>query len=93
MMKKSWFLRSEKFVRDYAGGIGTRDLKRLFDQDAAQAFDIVTREHEGPEPTGGLKRYLYRAKILFLGLSFKLTPPRRLAAEARCPFSGHASNY
>jgi serine phosphatase RsbU (regulator of sigma subunit) len=78
MSKKNWFQRSESFVRDYAGGVGARDLKRLFDRDASRAFGVVTREQEGEEPKGDVGRFFYRAKILFLGLSFKLTPPRRV---------------
>jgi len=78
MVKKNWFQRSERFVRDYTGGVGARDLKRLFDRDAARAFGVVTREHDDEQPKGDVGRFFYRAKILFLGLSFKLTPPRRV---------------
>ncbi|MCU0305919.1 MAG: serine/threonine-protein phosphatase [Thermoanaerobaculales bacterium] len=74
----TWFQRSERFVRDYAGGVGGRDLRRLFDRDAAQAFEIVTREHDDAAPAGGWRLLLHRTKILFLGLSFRLTPPRRV---------------
>ncbi len=78
MMKDNWFARAERFVRDYTGGVGAGDLRRLFDRDAAHAFGVVTREHDGAEPKGKFGRFLYRTKILFLGLSFKLSPPRRL---------------
>lgn len=78
MTKTNWFQRAERFVRDYTGGVGAGDLRRLFDRDAAHAFGVVTREHEGAEPKARVKRFFYRAKILFLGLSFKLSPPRRL---------------
>lgn len=77
-MKKSWFAKAERFVRDYTEGVGAGDLRRLFDRDAAHAFGVVTREHEGDEPGGRIRRVLHRAKILFLGLSFKLSPPRRV---------------
>jgi serine phosphatase RsbU (regulator of sigma subunit) len=73
-----WYRRAERFVRDYTGGVGAGDLHRLFDRDAARAFGVVTREHEGSEPPGRVRRFFHRAKILFLGLSFKLTPPRRI---------------
>jgi len=73
-----WFARAERFVRDYTSGVGAGELRRLFDRDAAHAFGVVTREHEGAEPKGKVKRFFYRAKILFLGLSFKLSPPRRV---------------
>jgi serine phosphatase RsbU (regulator of sigma subunit) len=78
MAKKNWFRRAEEFVRDYTEGLGTRDLQRLFDRDAAHAFGVVTRQHEGGEPEGGIRRFIHRARILFLGLSFKLSPPRRV---------------
>jgi sigma-B regulation protein RsbU (phosphoserine phosphatase) len=78
MAKNNWFQRSERFVRDYTGGVGARDLKRLFDRDASHAFGVVTREHEGAEPKNNVRRFFHRAKILFLGLSFKLSPPRRV---------------
>ena len=78
MTKDNWFQRAERFVRDYTGGVGAGDLRRLFDRDAAHAFGVVTREHDGTEPEGKVKRFFHRAKILFLGLSFKLSPPRRV---------------
>jgi serine phosphatase RsbU (regulator of sigma subunit) len=78
MAKSNWFQRSEQFVRDYTGGVGARDLKRLFDRDASRAFGVVTREHDSEEPKSDVGRFFYRAKILFLGLSFKLSPPRRV---------------
>lgn len=78
MTKDNWFQRAERFVRDYTGGVGAGDLRRLFDRDAAHAFGVVTREHEGTEPKSKGWRFLHRAKILFLGLSFKLSPPRRV---------------
>ena len=78
MTKDNWFQRAERFVRDYTGGVGAGDLRRLFDRDAAHAFGVVTREHDGAEPKGKVGRFFHRAKILFLGLSFKLSPPRRV---------------
>ena len=73
-----WFTKAERFVRDYTGGVGAGDLRRLFDRDAVHAFGVVTREHEGAEPKSRVRRFFYRTKILFLGLSFKLSPPRRV---------------
>jgi sigma-B regulation protein RsbU (phosphoserine phosphatase) len=74
------FQRFESFVREYTAGLDGRGMRRLFDQDATAAFDVLTREHRGsqPEPADGFKRFLYRTKIVFLGLSYKLSPPRRL---------------
>lgn len=71
--------RMERFFKDYTEGLDTRDLRRLFDKDAIRAYAVLTREHEGqPEPEGGLKRFFYRARLAFLGLSYKLTPARRM---------------
>ena len=78
MTRESWFRRAERFVREYTGGVGARDLQRLFDRDAAHAFGVVTRDQEKAEPAGGFRRFLYRVRILFLGLSFRLSPPRRV---------------
>jgi len=70
--------RLERFFRDYTEGLDSRDLRRLFDKDASRAYAVLTREHEGtPEPRGAGK-FFYRAKLAFLGLSYKLTPARRM---------------
>src|SRR3954469_5614375 len=71
--------RLQTFFREYTDGLNPRDVKRLFDRDMGRAYDVLTREHSlEDEPKKGLKRFLFRAKLAFLGLSYKLTPPRRL---------------
>lgn len=71
--------RVQSFFREYTEGMSSRDVQRLFDRDAARAYAVLTREHsDRPEPEKGLKRFLYRAKLAFLGLSYKLSPPRRM---------------
>ena len=71
--------RLQTFFREYTDGLNPRDVRRLFNRDAAQAYDVLTREHSlEAEPKKGLKRFLFRAKLAFLGLSYKLTPARRL---------------
>jgi len=66
------------FVREYTAGLNRRDIKRLFDRDAASAYSVLTREHaQLPEPEGRGKRLLFRTRLAFLGLSYKLTPARR----------------
>ena len=68
----------ERFVRDYTDGLRARDLKRLFDQDAAQAFDVLSLDHGAEtEPEDPFRRFWHRTKVVFLGLSYKLTPARR----------------
>lgn len=71
--------RLQTFFRDYTEGLRSRDFQRLFDRDAARAYQVLTREHsQEPEPKKGLSRFLFRTKLAFLGLSSKLTPARRL---------------
>src|SRR4028118_66257 len=73
------FDRVGHFVRDYTEGMNSRDLQRLFQRDAANVYAVLTREHaRDPEPKSGFKRWLYRTRLAFLGLSYKLTPARRL---------------
>lgn len=86
MAKGNWFAKVERFVRDYTRGVGARDITRLVSRDAAHAYEVVTREHEGAEPEG-IRRWFYRAKILFLGLSFRLSPARRLLFAASVVFA------
>lgn len=78
-MAHDWFRRTERFVRSYTEGMGKSEFHRLFDRDAVTAFEVITREHAGEgEPRGRLRRWLHRVRIVFLGLSFKLSPARRL---------------
>ncbi|MEA2600708.1 MAG: phosphoserine phosphatase RsbU/P [Acidobacteriota bacterium] len=71
--------RLHDFFREYTEGLNPKDVRRLFDRDASRAYDVLTRDHrQEQEPKEGLKRFLFRAKLAFLGLSYKLTPPRRL---------------
>jgi len=79
MKAKQWFREAERFVRSYTEGMRESEFSRLFDRDAVRAYDVVTREHDrGQEPENEFWRFLHRARIFFLGLSFKLSPPRRL---------------
>ncbi|MCZ6506873.1 MAG: SpoIIE family protein phosphatase [Acidobacteria bacterium] len=69
----------ERFVRDYTAGLRAHDVRRLFDREAGQAYDVLARDQAGePEPEDGFHRFWYRVKVVFLGLSYKLTPARRL---------------
>ena len=73
------FKRLETFVREYTAGVSSRDVKRLFDRDATRAYAVLTREHSREaEPKDRLHRFAHRTKLAFLGLSYKLTPVRRL---------------
>lgn len=71
--------RLQDFFIEYTDGLESRDVKRLFERDAARAYAVLTRDHnQEPEPKEGLGRVFFRAKLAFLGLSYKLSPPRRL---------------
>ncbi|HYN20518.1 MAG TPA: SpoIIE family protein phosphatase, partial [Thermoanaerobaculia bacterium] len=68
---------------DYTAGLDGRDFQRMFEKDAVRAYAVLTREHDRtPEPKGKVKRFFYRAKLAFLGLSYKLTPARRILFAA-----------
>lgn len=79
MKMSEWFHRAEVFVRSRTKDFDGGEFQRLFDRDAARAYDVVTRDHaREEEPEGGLRRFFYRVRILFLGLSYRLSPPRRM---------------
>jgi serine phosphatase RsbU (regulator of sigma subunit) len=66
-------------VREYSEGLGLRDLPGVWRRDWRQAYAILTREHAGDEkPKGKVRRFLTGARNLFFGLSYKLSPSRRL---------------
>jgi len=69
----------KRFYREFTEGFTTGELRRLFQRDAAQAYRVLTREQDlSKEPAGRIRRWFFRAKVVFLGLSFKLTPARRV---------------
>ena len=71
--------RFSAFVRDYSEGMSVRGVHRELGRDASQAWGVLTREHAREvEPEGRLQRALYRTRIVFLGLSYKLSPARRM---------------
>jgi hypothetical protein len=79
MKASEWFRKAERLVRSSTEGFDGGDFQRLFDRDAARAYGVVTREYDrAEEPERGFWRLLYRARILLLGLSYKLSPPRRV---------------
>ena len=77
------------FVRDYTAGLEGQDLPTLFRRDAAAAYAVLTREHrqDGEKPIEGLRGHLRQARLLFLGLSYKLTPARRLLFAGALAFA------
>lgn len=67
------------FLRQYTEGLNVRDLRRLFDQDASHAYKVLTRDQDTDgEPEDAARRFFHRAKVIFLGISYKLGPARRM---------------
>lgn len=81
--------RVERFVREYTAGMNATDLRRLFQNDAAEAYAVLTRDQ--PEEARGaedrLQRFLVGMRVFFLGLSYKLTPARRLLFAVALAFA------
>jgi hypothetical protein len=70
------------FVKRYTEGVQVDHLRHLFDREAATVYQVLSRDIEGEEPTEETHRFLHRAKVVFLGLSYKLSPPRRILFAA-----------
>lgn len=80
---RRWSAPFERFVRDYTAGVRGRDLQRLLHEDAATAYAVLTRDQPTePDDLGGFGLAMHRLKIVFLGLSYKLTPARRMLFAA-----------
>jgi len=79
MKKEEWFKKAERFVRSTTKSIDGGEFQRLFDRDAPRAYGVVTRDQDrDDEPEEKFWKLLYRIRVLFLGLAYKLSPPRRL---------------
>lgn len=76
---QQYVTQAQDFLREYTQGLNVRDLRRLFDQDAAHAYKVLTRDQDtDSEPKEPGRRFFHRAKVVFLGLSYKLSPARRI---------------
>ncbi|RMH21434.1 MAG: hypothetical protein D6696_05755 [Acidobacteria bacterium] len=88
--------RTVRFLRDYTAGLEGRDLQRLFDRDAARALSVLAAERKrGEDQPEGFLGFLDEVKNVFLGLSFKLSPARRLlfAASLLLPLFGFVDAF
>jgi phosphoserine phosphatase RsbU/P len=75
--------RLKRFAKEFTAGLTTAEMRRTVGRDARQAYRVITREQDlSAEPSGWLRRSFFRAKVLFLGLSYKLTPARRVLFAA-----------
>ena len=82
--------RTRRFVRDFTDGVDRRGIRQLFDADATQAFRALTDERRTEVRGTGLRQGITDVRDFFLGVAFKLSPPRRLlfAASLLCPILG-----
>lgn len=69
-------------LKEYTGGVSRGELQRLFDRDAAEAYRVLTRDHPDTGPGDDVDRFFHRARLLFLGISSKLSPVRRILFAA-----------
>jgi phosphoserine phosphatase RsbU/P len=77
--RQSRFQRFRSFVGEYTAGLDVRKAPAELGRDASRAYSILTRDHAAEaEPAGRLRRLWHRARIVFLGLSYKLSPTRRI---------------
>lgn len=73
------FQRWRRAFSEYTAGVEAREIPRVLGRDATRAFGVLTREQPEPRrPEKGLVRLWHQARALFLGLSAKLTPARRI---------------
>jgi hypothetical protein len=77
----SW-ARAQRFFREYTEGLSSRDLKRLFERDAAEAYQFLTRDRGKAQEARPEERFWIGARDFFLGLSAKLSPARRVLFAA-----------
>jgi len=73
---------TKTFIKDYTEGADVDQFRRLFDRDVPDAYKVLARDRDDEEPKGHVARWLYRDKVVFLGLSYKLSPTRRLIFAA-----------
>jgi phosphoserine phosphatase RsbU/P len=66
------------FLRHYTGGVRRGDFSRLFQREARDAYSVLTRDQEEVEADDDFERFFHNLRRGFLGLSYKLTPARRL---------------
>ena len=67
-----------RFFRNYTSGVDAGDIPRVVGRDAGRAFAVLTRDQPDRQATSKIGVFWDRSKRLFLGLSYKLSPPRRI---------------
>ncbi len=73
------FRKTKQFFREYTDGVDVGRVHTVLGRDVTRAFAVLTRDHpESDKPKGRIGRFWDRSKRLFLGLSYKLSPARRI---------------
>lgn len=73
------FRRTKQFFREYTDGVDVGRVHTVLGKDVTRAYAVLTRDHpESGQPKGRIGRLWDRSKRLFLGLSYKLSPARRV---------------
>ncbi len=73
------FRKTKQFFREYTDGVDVGRVHTVLGRDVTRAYAVLTRDHpESDQPKGRIGRFWDRAKRLFLGLSYKLSPARRI---------------
>ncbi len=75
--KQTWD-QARRLVRSYTGEETVDEFKRMFDRDAAEAYQVLSDGRADEEPEDAFERFVYRVKAFFVGLTDKLSPARRL---------------
>ncbi len=87
MKAQRYIDQTRSFFREYTAGLNVRDLRRLFDQEAVQAYKVLARDRPDEEPSNEFNRLVHRVKVVFLGVSSRLSPARRLLFAASILFA------
>ncbi len=73
------FKRWRRAFSEYTAGVEARQVPRVLGRDATRAFGVLTREQPDSEQhQKWFGRLWHQARALFLGLSAKLSPARRI---------------
>ncbi len=70
--------RIKSFFRDYTRGFSSSDFRRLFDREARDAFTFLSRDHQETPAEPAEESLIDKTRAFFLGISYKLSPPRRV---------------
>ncbi len=87
----SWIARSRRFFGEFTAGLDRKEVRRLFDEEATQAFrTLAGRRGDEELPTKSFERLMVEIRDVFLGFVFKLSPGRRLlfTVSLICPILG-----